>query len=137
VRAAFTKFGGNLGETGSVAYQFDRVGSIEYPADVADSDAMFEAAVEAGADDVESHEGGHEIICAANDLHEVAKALEDQFGEPKAARLNWRPQNSVPMDEGGASTLFKLLEALDDSDDVQQVSANFDVSDEIMQKLNS
>ena len=136
VRAAFTKFGGNLGETGSVAYQFDRVGSIEYPADVADSDAMFEAAVEAGADDVESHEGGHEIICAANDLHEVAKALEDQFGEPKAARLNWRPQNSVPMDEGGASTLFKLLEALDDSDDVQQVSANFEVPDDIMQKLN-
>ena len=136
VRAAFTKFGGNLGETGSVAYQFDHVGSIEYPAEVADTDTMFEAAVEAGADDVESHEEGHEIICAASDLHEVAKTLEDQFGEPKATRLNWRPQNTVPMDEGGASTLFKLLEALDDSDDVQQVSANFDVSDEIMQKLN-
>lgn len=136
VRAAFTKFGGNLGETGSVAYQFDHVGSIEYPAEVADTDTMFEAAVEAGADDVESHEEGHEIICAASDLHEVAKTLEDQFGEPKATRLNWRPQNTVPMDEGGASTLFKLLEALDDSDDVQQVSANFDVSNEIIQKLN-
>ncbi|MDP6692372.1 MAG: YebC/PmpR family DNA-binding transcriptional regulator, partial [Alphaproteobacteria bacterium] len=136
VRAAFSKFGGNLGETGSVSYQFDRVGSIEYPPEVADSDAMFEAAVEAGADDVESHEGGHDIICAANDLHDVAKALEDQFGEPKSSRLNWRPQATVPMDEQGASTLFKLLEALDDSDDVQQVSANFEVSDEIMQKLN-
>jgi YebC/PmpR family DNA-binding regulatory protein len=137
VRAAFTKFGGNLGETGSVSYQFDRVGSIAYPIEVADTDAMFEAAVEAGADDVESHEDGHDIICAAEDLHEVAKALEKQFGEPKTARLNWRPQNTIPLDEQGASTLFKLLEALDDSDDVQQVSANFDVSDEIMQKLNS
>ena len=137
VRSAFTKFGGNLGETGSVAYQFDRVGMIEYPAEAADTDTMFEAAVEAGADDVESHEGGHDIICAADDLHEVAKALEDQFGDPKAARLSWRPQTTIPLDENGASTLFKLLEALDDSDDVQQVSANFEVSDEIMQKLGA
>ncbi|MBT4046318.1 MAG: YebC/PmpR family DNA-binding transcriptional regulator [Rhodospirillaceae bacterium] len=136
VRAAFTKFGGNLGETGSVSYQFDRVGSIAYPIEVADTDAMFEAAVEAGADDVESHEDGHDIICAAEDLHEVAKALEKQFGEPKTARLNWRPQNTIPLDEQGASTLFKLLEALDDSDDVQQVSANFEVSDEIMATLS-
>ena len=136
VRSAFTKFGGNLGETGSVSYQFDRVGSIAYALEVADTDAMFEAAVEAGADDVESHEEGHDIFCAAEDLHEVAKALEAQFGEPKSARLNWRPQNTIPLDEKGASTLFKLLEALDDSDDVQQVSANFEVSDEIMAALN-
>ena len=136
VRAAFSKFGGNLGETGSVAYQFDRIGMIEYRAEVADTDAMFEAAVEAGADDVESHEEGHDIICAVEDLHEVAKALEDKFGDPKSARLNWRPQTTIALDEGGASTLFKLLEALDESDDVQQVSANFEVSDDIMQKLN-
>ena len=137
VRSAFTKFGGNLGETGSVSYQFNRVGMIEYGAGVADTDTMFEAAVEAGANDVESHDDGHDIICASENLHEVAKALEDKFGDPKAARLNWRPQNSIPLDEDGASTLFKLLEALDDSDDVQQVSANFEVSDDIMQKLNS
>jgi YebC/PmpR family DNA-binding regulatory protein len=137
VRAAFSKFGGNLGETGSVAYQFDRVGMIEYGVEAADSDVMFEAAVEAGADDVESHEEGHDIICAVEDLPAVAAVLEDKFGDPKAARLNWRPHNTIPLDEGGASTLFKLLEALDDSDDVQHVSANFEVSDDIMQKLNS
>ncbi|MFP6696331.1 MAG: YebC/PmpR family DNA-binding transcriptional regulator [Alphaproteobacteria bacterium] len=136
VRAAFSKFSGNLGETGSVSYQFDRVGTIAYPAEVADTDTVFEAAVEAGADDVDSHEGGHEIYCGAGDLHGVAKALEERFGEPNSARLTWRPQNTIPLDEGGASTLFKLLETLDDSDDVQQVSANFEVSDDVMQKLN-
>ena len=137
VRSAFTKYGGNLGENGSVAYQFDRVGTIEYPAEVADAETMFEAAVEAGAEDVESDGDGHNIICAADDLHNVAKALEGQFGDPRAARLSWRAQNTVPLDEDGASTLFKLLEALDDSDDVQQVSANFEVSDDVMQKLSS
>ncbi|MCS5605933.1 MAG: YebC/PmpR family DNA-binding transcriptional regulator [Alphaproteobacteria bacterium] len=136
VRAAFSKFGGSLGETGSVSYQFDRVGTIEYPADVADTDSVFEAAAEAGADDVNSHESGHDIICEASDLHDVAKALEERFGEPLSARLTWQPQNPIPLDEHGASTLFKLLEALDDSDDVQQVSANFEVDDEVMQKLN-
>ena len=126
MRAAFSKFGGSLGETGSVSYQFDRVGTIEYPADVADTDSVFEAAAEAGADDVNSHEGGHDIICEASDLHDVAKALEERFGEPLSARLTWQPQNPIPLDEHGASTLFKLLEALDDSDDVQLVSANFE-----------
>ena len=136
VRAAFSKFGGSLGETGSVSYQFDRIGTIEYPTDVADTDSVFEAAVEAGADDVNSHEGGHDIICEASDLHDVAKALEERFGEPLSARLTWQPQNPIPLDEHGALTLFKLLEALDDSDDVQRVSANFEVDDEVMQKLN-
>ena len=136
VRAAFSKFGGSLGETGSVSYQFDRVGTIEYSSDVADTDSVFEAAAEAGADDVNSHEGGHDIICEASDLHDVAKALEERFGEPLSARLTWQPQNPIPLDEHGASTLFKLLEALDDSDDVQQVSANFEVDDDVMQKLN-
>ncbi len=136
VRAAFSKFGGSLGETGSVSYQFDRIGTIEYPTDVADTDSVFEAAVEAGADDVNSHEGGHDIICEASDLHDVAKALEERFGEPLSARLTWQPQNPIPLDEHGALTLFKLLEALDDSDDVQRVSANFEVDDDVMQKLN-
>ena len=136
VRAAFSKFGGSLGETGSVSYQFDRIGTIEYPTDVADTDSVFEAAVEAGADDVNSHEGGHDITCEASDLHDVAKALEERFGEPLSARLTWQPQNPIPLDEHGALTLFKLLEALDDSDDVQRVSANFEVDDDVMQKLN-
>ena len=136
VRAAFSKFGGSLGETGSVSYQFDRIGTIEYPTDIADTDSVFEAAVEAGADDVNSHEGGHDIICEASDLHDVAKALEERFGEPLSARLTWQPQNPIPLDEHGALTLFKLLEALDDSDDVQRVSANFEVDDDVMQKLN-
>ena len=136
VRAAFSKFGGSLGETGSVSYQFDRIGTIEYPTDVADTDSVFEAAVEAGADDVNSHEGGHDIICEASDLHDVAKALEERFGEPLSARLTWQPQNPIPLDEHGALILFKLLEALDDSDDVQRVSANFEVDDDVMQKLN-
>jgi len=137
VRASFTKFGGNMGESGSVAYLFDRVGIIEYPGDVADADAMFEAAVEAGADDVESAGDGHEIVCAPDALHEVAKQLEGRFGDPKAARLGWKPQTSISLDETAAGTLFKLLEALDDNDDVQQVAANFDVADDVMQKLSA
>jgi transcriptional/translational regulatory protein YebC/TACO1 len=126
-----------MGETGSVSYLFDRVGMIEYPIEVADSETMFEAAAEAGADDVESNEETHEITCAADSLHEVARALEEKFGEPKSARLTWKPQTSIAVDEDGASTLFKLLEALDDNDDVQSVAANFDVDDDVMQKLNS
>ncbi|MDP6564308.1 MAG: YebC/PmpR family DNA-binding transcriptional regulator [Alphaproteobacteria bacterium] len=137
VRAAFTRHGGNLGESGSVAYLFDRVGMITYPAAAADADAVFEGAVEAGADDVESSGDGHEIICAPEALHEVAKALEGQFGDPQSARLGWRPQNMVPLDEAGANSLFKLLETLDDNDDVQQVSANFEVADDLMEKLSA
>jgi YebC/PmpR family DNA-binding regulatory protein len=137
VRAAFTKNGGNMGETGSVSYLFDRVGLIEYPREAADAEAMFEAAVEAGADDVESGEETHEITCAADSLHEVARQLEERFGEPKSARLAWKPQTSIHVDEDGASTLFRLLETLDDNDDVQQVSANFDVDDDVMQKLGN
>ena len=136
VRSTFAKHGGNMGETGSVSYLFDRVGVIEYPVDAADAETMFEAAAEAGADDVESTEETHEITCPADSLHEVARALEDRFGEPKAARLSWKPQTSIPVGEDGADTLFKLLEALDDNDDVQSVAANFDVDDDVMQKLN-
>ena len=137
LRHVLTRSGGNLGESGSVAYLFDRVGMITYPAAAADADAVFEGAVEAGADDVESSGDGHEIICAPEALHEVAKALEGQFGDPQSARLGWRPQNMVPLDEAGANSLFKLLETLDDNDDVQQVSANFEVADDLMEKLSA
>lgn len=137
VRAAFNKHGGNMGETGSVSYLFDRVGLIEYPIETAEPDAMFEVAAEAGADDVESNGETHEIICAADSLHEIARALEDKFGEPKAARLTWKPQTSIAVDEDGAISLFKLLEALEDNDDVQAVVANFDVEDDVMQRLSS
>jgi YebC/PmpR family DNA-binding regulatory protein len=137
VRTAFNRFGGNMGETGSVAYMFDRVGLVEYAAGAAAADAMFEAAVEAGADDVESDADGHTVYCAADALNEVREALEGKLGEPKGARLGWRPQNHVPVDADAAETLFKLLEALDDSDDVQRVSANYDVPEEVMAKLSA
>ena len=136
IRAAFSKFGGNLAETGSVSYQFHRIGTIEYPVNVAESETIFEAAVEVGANDVESHEGGHDITCDASELHDVAKALEERFGPSLSTRLTWQPQNFIPLDENGTSNLVKLLEALDDNDDVQQVSSNFEVADEIMQKMN-
>jgi len=135
VRAAFTKFGGSLGETNSVSFQFERVGSIAYPADAADADAMFEAALEAGAGDVESSESGHEIICAPDDFGQVRSVLEEQFGKAEEADLTWRPQNTVPVDEDKVETLFKLIEVLDDNDDVQNVSANFEIDDAILEKM--
>jgi transcriptional/translational regulatory protein YebC/TACO1 len=103
----------------------------------ADADAMFESALEAGAEDVTSDENGHEIFCAADDLSAVADALEARFGEPKSARLVWRPRSMVEIDEKAATSLFALLEALDDNDDAQQVAANFDVPDEVLERLNA
>ena len=135
VRAAFTKHGGSLGETNSVSFQFDRVGSVTYPADAADADAIFEAALEAGASDVESSDAGHEITCEPDDLHNVREALESAFGAPEEASLGWKPQNTVPVGEDKVQQLFKLLEALEDSDDVQTVSANYDVDDDVMATL--
>ena len=135
IRAAFSKYGGNLGETNSVAFMFDRVGQVIYPADVASGDDMFEAALEAGASDVTSDSDMHEVVCEADDLNNVREALEQRFGNPESANLVWKPQNTVDVDEGKAETLFKLLEILDDNDDVQTVSSNFEVSDEIMAKL--
>jgi YebC/PmpR family DNA-binding regulatory protein len=137
VRAAFAKLGGSLGETGSVAYQFDRVGEIRYGADVADADAMLEAAIEAGAEDCRSSEDGHEFICAPDDLAAVREALEARLGPPEMARLGWRPQVTVPVDEDQAETLFRLFEILDDSDDVQQVVANFEVDDAVLERLSA
>jgi len=137
VRIAFTKHGGNLGQSGSVSHMFNRVGMVQYAAEVADADAMLEAAIEAGADDVESGESGHEVICAPDDLGQVREALEKRFGPPSAARLDWRPTAAVPVGEEDAVRLFKLLEALDDSDDVQRVAANYEIAPEIMEKLNA
>lgn len=135
VRTIFSKNGGNLGETGSVGFMFDRMGRIVYPASAGDADAVMEAAIEAGADDVESSEDGHLIYTAAEDLAAVSNALEDSLGDAETAKLIWRPQNTNPVDEDQGKTLMKLLDALDDDEDVQNVTANFEMSDEVMEKL--
>ena len=135
VRTAVAKNGGNLGASGSVSHAFDRVGLINYPATAGDAEKVFEAALEAGAEDVTSSEDGHEIWTAVGDLHEVAKALEPVLGEPEGAKLAWRPQTMVSVDEGDAATLFKLIDTLDDDDDVQTVWGNYEVSDEVMERL--
>ena len=137
VRAAFAKHGGNLGETGSVGFMFDHVGLVEYGAATADAEAVFEAALEAGADDVASGEDGHEITCSPDDFASVRDALEAVFGEPTQARLDWKPQNTVAVDEDAAGTLFKLLDALEDNDDVQRVASNFDIADDVMERLSA
>ncbi|MBX9634448.1 MAG: YebC/PmpR family DNA-binding transcriptional regulator [Magnetospirillum sp.] len=136
VRTAFAKNGGALGESNSVSFMFDRVGAIAYPASAASAEAMFEAALEAGADNVESSEDTHEITCAPDDLAAVRDALEAIFGTPEFARLDWRPQTTVPVaDLDTAKTLLKLLDTLEDNDDVQRVHANFEIPDDIMEKL--
>ncbi len=135
VRSTFTKNGGNLGETGSVGFMFDRKGEITYPADAGDEDAVMLAAIEAGAEDVESSEEGHTIWCADTDLNEVAAALEAALGESESTRLAWRPSMTTELDLDGMQKLMKLIDALEDDDDVQRVTANFDASDEVMEQL--
>jgi YebC/PmpR family DNA-binding regulatory protein len=137
VRATFTKSGGNLAETGAVSFMFDRVGVIEYDAAVAGADAMFEVALEAGADDVVLGETGHEIYAAADGFGAVSKALEARFGEPRRAALVWRPQNTVAVNDEHGEKLLKLIESLNDRDDVQNVYANFEVSDDLMQRMSA
>jgi YebC/PmpR family DNA-binding regulatory protein len=137
IRAAFSKHGGNLAETGAVSFMFDRVGEVRFPAGAADADAMFEGALEAGASDVESDDGGHTVTCEPDALHTVSRALEGQFGEPESAKLTWRAQNGVPVDENTAGTLLKLLDVLDDNDDVQAISANYEIDDDVMAKLTA
>jgi len=137
VRSAFSKNGGNLGETGSVAFMFDRIGAIGYPEAAAEAEAVFEAAIEAGAEDVSSSEDGHEVFCAADELHSVARALEEKLGEPSSAQMIWRPQNSIDVDDEVAEQVIKFMDALDDVDDVQNVYANFDISDETMERLSA
>ncbi|MGA8156393.1 MAG: YebC/PmpR family DNA-binding transcriptional regulator [Rhodoplanes sp.] len=135
VRSYFTKSGGNLAETGAVSFMFDHVGVIEYDAKVASADAMLDAAIEAGADDVVSTENGHEIYAGQDTYRDVAKSLEQKFGEPRKAALVWRPQSTVPVGDEEGERLLKLIETLNDHDDVQNVYANFEVSDALMAKL--
>ena len=137
VRAAFSKHGGAMGETNSVSFMFSRLGVIEYPPGAASADAMLEAAIEAGADNVESGADGHEITCAPDDWHAVRDALEARFGPPAAAKLDWRPSTSVTLDEERATSLMKLIDALEDNDDVQHVYANFEIPDAVMQALSA
>lgn len=135
VRAIFSKNGGNMGETGSVSFMFDLVGYIEYPADKASEEQMLEAAIEAGAEDVQSSDETHEIYCAFDQLAEVATALEKKFGEAETAKPIWRPQNTIEVETDKAETLMKLMDALDDCDDVQNVYANFELSEDDMARL--
>ena len=137
VRSYFSKNGGSLAETGAVAFLFSRVGVVQYGADKATADAMLEAAIEAGAEDVSSSASGHEVICAPENLNEVARALEAKFGEPRKSGLVWRPQNTVPVDDEAGEKLLKLIETLEDNDDVQNVYANFEISDALLAKLSA
>ncbi|WP_174274754.1 YebC/PmpR family DNA-binding transcriptional regulator [Sphingomonas bacterium] len=135
VRLAFSKNGGNLGAPGSVSHGFDRLGLISYPPGAGDAEKVFEAALEAGADDVESGEDGHSIWTAADGLHGVSRAIEATLGEPEGIKLAWRPQTHAPVDEADATTLIKLIDALEDDDDVQTVWGNYEIADEVMEKL--
>ena len=134
VRATFSKFGGNLGETGSVNFMFDRVGQITYGADVASDEAMFEGALNAGADNVESDASGHEITASIEDFNAVREAMEEHFGAPEESGLIWKPQTTTTLDAAHAESFLKLLDALDDLDDVQNVASNADIADEILAK---
>jgi YebC/PmpR family DNA-binding regulatory protein len=135
IRSYFTKSGGNLAETGAVAFMFDRVGLVEFDAAKADPDAMLEAAIEAGADDVASSADGHEITCDQTALGDVTKALEARFGEPRKSALVWKPQTPVAVDDEAGEKLLRLMETLDNHDDVQNVYGNFELSDALMQKM--
>ncbi len=135
VRTAFSKNGGNLGASGAVTHGFSRLGLIEYPAAAGDSDKVFEAAIEAGAEDVESDEDGHRIWTSIDDLHGVARALEAALGEPEGVKLAWRPGTRVEVGADEAGQLMKLIDALEEDDDVQTVWGNYEVPDEVMEKL--
>jgi YebC/PmpR family DNA-binding regulatory protein len=137
VRAAFTKSGGNLAETGAVSFMFDHVGVIEFNADVASADDMLEAAIEAGADDVVSNENGHEVYATQETYRDVAKALEAKFGEPRKAAMTWKPQNTIAVDDEVGEKLLTLMDTLNEHDDVQNVYANFEVSDALMAKMGA
>ena len=135
VRSTFSKCGGNLGETGSVGFMFDRKGAVEYPATVGDADTVMMAAIEAGAEDVESSEEGHTVWCADTDLSEVSNALEAELGESSSTKLVWKPTISTEMGLEGMEKLMRLIDALEDDDDVQRVTSNFEASDEVMEQL--
>ena len=135
VRSTFTKCGGNLGETGSVGFMFDRKGSVEYPSSVGDADTVMMAAIEAGAEDVESSEDGHTVWCADTDLNEVSNALEAELGESDSTKLVWKPTITTEMDLEGMEKLMRLIDMLEDCDDVQEVYHNGEISDEVAATL--
>lgn len=135
VRSTFTKNGGNLGETGSVGFMFERKGQVTYTAEAGDADTVMMAAIEAGAEDVESSEDGHTIWCADTDLNDVSTALEAELGESEETNLVWKPSTTTELDLEGMQKLMKLIDALEDDDDVQRVTANFEASDEVMEQL--
>ena len=137
VRAAFNKAGGALGETNSVSFMFSRLGAVRYPASVADADTMLEAAIEAGADEVVSDETGHEVQTTIENFFAVRDALVQRFGEPAEAGIEWRPNTTVALDEDKAAALLKLIDTLEDDDDVQNVYANFEVAEDVMAKLSA
>src|SRR6478735_6249303 len=137
VRSIFSKFGGNLGETGAVSFNFDKLGAIEFDADKATADTMLEAAIEAGAEDVESDGDGHYVYCDPDQLHQVAKGLEARFGEPRSVQIMWRPKSEVPIDEETGQKLLRMIDTLEESDDVQQVYANFDVAEDVLRRLTA
>jgi YebC/PmpR family DNA-binding regulatory protein len=137
MRSTFGKHGGALGETNSVAFLFNRLGAVRYPASAASADDMLEAAIAAGAENVASDGEAHEITASAEDFFQLRDALEARFGPPESARLEWRPVTVVTLDEAKAASVLKLLDALDESDDVQNVYANFDIPDAVMRKLSA
>ena len=137
IRAAFSKYGGALGENGSVSFMFNRVGSIVYPGNAGDADSMLEAAIEAGADESISGSDGHEFLCQPADFAAVRDALEAKLGPPQSAKIVWRPTNTVPVSDSAGETLSKLLDVIDDHDDVQNLYANYEMSDALMEKLSA
>ncbi|MDR6289854.1 MULTISPECIES: YebC/PmpR family DNA-binding transcriptional regulator [Inquilinus] len=137
VRSTFAKHGGSLGETNSVSFMFNRIGEIVFPAKAASADAVFEAALEAGADDVQSDDESHTVTTSIEGYAGVREALEEKFGAPDSAGLVWRPLNTVPVNEEQGASLLKLLDTLEDNDDVQRVSANFEIPDDIMARLTA
>jgi YebC/PmpR family DNA-binding regulatory protein len=137
VRSYFTKYGGNLGETNSVAFMFDRVGEITYAVESGSADQVLEAAIEAGAGDAASDDSGHVVTCGFEELGEVAARLDERLGQPQSVRAVWRARMTTPLDEEGAQSLMKLLAAIEDDDDVQNVYTNFEVSDDVMARLTA
>jgi YebC/PmpR family DNA-binding regulatory protein len=137
VRAIFSKNGGNLAESGAVSFMFNHIGVVEYDAKSASADAILEAAIEAGAEDMVSNEDGHQVITTPQTLNDVTKSLEARFGEPRKSSMIWKPQNTVALDDEAGEKVLKLIESLDDSDDVQNVYANFEVSDALVAKMSS
>jgi YebC/PmpR family DNA-binding regulatory protein len=137
VRAAFSKYNGALGETGSVSFMFSRVGAMVYPADAGDADSMLEAAIEAGADESVSGSEGHEFLCRVEDFASVRDALEAKLGPPVSSRIVWRPGTMVAVPDDAGETLVKLLDTLEDHDDVQNIYGNYELSDALMEKLSA